>query len=57
MKMETERLIITQFEHWMVEDVQKQSMDRDTRHYLPDEVFETQENFKVVDGRITESWG
>lgn len=57
MKMETVRLIITQFEHWMVEDVQKQSMDRDTRHYLPDELFETQENFKVVDGRITESWG
>ncbi len=57
MKMETERLIITQFEHWMVEDVQKQSMDRDMRYYLPDEVFETQENFKVVDGRITESWG
>lgn len=57
MKMETERLIITQFEYWMVEDVQKQSMDRDMRYYLPDEVFETQENFKVVDGRITESWG
>ena len=35
MKMETVRLIITQFEYWMVEDVQKQSMDRDTRHYLP----------------------
>lgn len=40
---------MTQFDHWMVEDVQKQSMDGGTRCCLPDEVFVTvQEAEKTV---------
>lgn len=41
MRIETERLIITVFDSGMVEDVHKQSLDADTRRFLPDEVFET----------------
>lgn len=41
MKLETERLIITEFALSMAEDVHKLSLDEDNRKFVPDEVFET----------------
>ncbi len=43
MKIETERLIITEFTKDMAEDVHLQSLDEDNRRFVPDEVFETVE--------------
>ena len=43
MKIETERLIITEFEASMAESVHLNSLDADNRCFLPDEVFETVE--------------
>ena len=41
MRIETERLIITDFTPDMAEDVHKNSLDEDNRRFVPDEVFET----------------
>ena len=46
MKLETERLIIREFELSMAEDVHKNSLDEDNRRFVPDEVFETVEEAK-----------
>lgn len=46
MRLETERLIITQFDLSMAESVHKNSLDDDTRKFVPDEVFETVEDAK-----------
>ena len=43
MKIETERLIITEFTMDMAEAVHVNSLDEDTRRFVPDEVFETVE--------------
>ena len=43
MRIETERLIITDFTLDMAEDVHKNSLDEDNRRFVPDEVFETVE--------------
>ena len=43
MKIETERLIITEFTPDMAEDVHLNSLDDDNRRFVPDEVFETVE--------------
>ena len=43
MRIETERLILTDFTLDMVEDVHKNSLDEDNRRFVPDEVFETVE--------------
>ena len=43
MKIETSRLLITDFRSDMARDVHLGSLDEDTRHFLPDEVFETEE--------------
>ena len=43
MRIETERLIITEFEPAMAEAVHRNSLDEDTRRFVPDEVFETVE--------------
>lgn len=43
MRIETERLIITEFEMEMAEEVHLNSLDEDTRRFVPDEVFETVE--------------
>ena len=43
MHIETERLIITEFDISMAESVYKNSLDEDTRRFLPDEVFESVE--------------
>jgi len=44
MKIETERLIITQFTMDMAEAVHVNSLDEDNRRFVPDEVFETVED-------------
>lgn len=42
--IETERLVITEFDESMIECVQKNSLDEDNRRFVPDEVFETVED-------------
>ena len=44
MRIETERLIITQFTMDMAQAVHLQSLDEDNRRFVPDEVFETVED-------------
>lgn len=44
MRLETERLIITEFDLSMAEVVHKNSLDEDNRRFVPDEVFETVED-------------
>jgi len=44
MRIETERLIITEFTMDMAESVHELSLDEDTRRFVPDEVFETVED-------------
>lgn len=46
MRIETERLVITEFELSMAESVHKNSLDEDNRRFVPDEVFETVEEAK-----------
>lgn len=43
MHIETERLIITEFDPSMAEAVHLNSLDEDNRRFVPDEVFETTE--------------
>ncbi len=43
MKLETARLLITDFTPEMAQAVHLGSLDNDTRAFLPDEVFETEE--------------
>lgn len=43
MRIETERLIITKFTMDMAQAVHLNSLDEDTRRFVPDEVFETVE--------------
>ena len=43
MKIETERLVITEFTMDMAEAVHRNSLDEDNRRFVPDEVFETVE--------------
>ncbi|MBQ9168966.1 MAG: hypothetical protein IJX67_11250, partial [Oscillospiraceae bacterium] len=43
MRIETERLIITEFTMDMAEAVHLNSLDEDNRRFVPDEVFETVE--------------
>ena len=44
MRIETERLIITEFTAEMAQDVCENSQDEDTARFVPDEVFETVED-------------
>lgn len=44
MRIETDRLLITDFTPDMAEDVHLNSLDEDTRRFVPDEVFETIED-------------
>ena len=44
MRIETERLMITEFTMDMAPDVHRNSLDEDNRKFVPDEVFETVED-------------
>ena len=46
MKIQTERLTITEFDLSMAESVHLNSLDEDNRRFLPDEVFKTVEEAK-----------
>lgn len=46
MRIETERLIITEFTIDMTEDVYLNSLDEDNRRFVPDEVFESIDDAK-----------
>ena len=46
MRIETERMIITEFDLTMAESVHRNSLDEDNRRFVPDEVFETIEDAK-----------
>lgn len=48
MKIETERLIIKEFSLNMAKDLSLNSLDEDTIKFLPDEVFETEEDAKQI---------
>jgi RimJ/RimL family protein N-acetyltransferase len=51
MLIETERLLITEFDESMIESVHLNSLDDDNRSFLPDEVFET-----IDEARETVKW-
>lgn len=48
MRIQTERLIITEFTLNMAEDVHRNSLDDDNRRFVPDEVFESVDDAKEV---------
>ena len=48
MRIETDRLVITEFTPDMAEDVRLNSLDADNRRFVPDEVFETVEDAREV---------
>lgn len=48
MNIETQRLVITEFEPSMAPSVHQNSLDEDNRRFVPDEVFETVEKAKEI---------
>ena len=50
MRIETERLIITEFSLDMAQAVHENSLDDDNRQFVPDEVFETAEDAREAIG-------
>ena len=57
MLLETDRLIITELTMDMAMDVHKNSLDEDTRRFVPDEVFETLEDAKETIEFLTSQYG
>lgn len=57
MRIETQRLIITEMSMDMAMDVHKNSLDEDTRRFVPDEVFETLEEAKETISFIMSQYG
>ena len=57
MKLETERLLITDFTPEMARAVHLGSLDADTRRFLPDEVFETEEIAANVIADLMDCYG
>ena len=57
MRLETERLIITEFTMDMAEAVRGNSLDEDNRRFVPDEVFETEEDAREALAFLTAQYG
>ena len=57
MRIETERLIITEMTMDMASDVHRNSLDEDTRRFVPDEVFETLEEAQETIEFIRSQYG
>ncbi len=57
MRIETERLIITEFTAEMAGDVHENSLDEDNRRFVPDEVFETVEDAGAAIGFLISQYG
>ncbi len=55
--LETERLTITEFKPEMAQAVHENSLDEDTRRFLPDEVFETVEDAAETVGFLMSCYG
>ena len=52
--IETKRLIITEADESMAESIHENSLDEDTRRFVPDEVFETTEEAAQIIRSVTE---
>ena len=57
MRIETERLIITEMTMDMAQDVHENSLDADVRRFVPDEVFETPEEAREALAFLTSRYG
>ena len=57
MRMETERLVIAEFTADMAEDVRRNSLDEDNRRFVPDEVFETEEEARETLAFLMSQYG
>ena len=57
MRIETERLIITEFTMDMARDVHLNSLDEDNRRFVPDEVFETEEEARETIAFLISRYG
>ena len=57
MRIETERLVITDFTPDMASDVCENSHDEDTRRFVPDEAFETVEEAKETIAFLMNQYG
>lgn len=55
--IKTERLIITKFDESMARSLHIQSLDEDTRRFLPDEVFETEARARDVIRHLMQCYG
>lgn len=57
MRIETARLVITALTMDMAQAVQKNSLDEDTRRFVPDEVFETLEEARETVAYLINQYG
>jgi len=57
MKLETERLMITELTEDMIQAVHENSLDEDNRRFVPDEVFETYEDAQETVEFLMEQYG
>ena len=57
MRIETERLVITEFTPDMAQAVHENSLDEDNRKFVPDEVFETVEEARETIGFLISQYG
>lgn len=57
MRLDTERLIITEFTPDMAQVVHENSLDEDNRRFVPDEVFETVEDAAETIGFLMSCYG
>ncbi len=57
MRIETERLVVTEFTPDMAEAVHRNSLDEDNRRFVPDEVFETVEEAREAIAFLASQYG
>ncbi len=57
MRIETDRLVITEFTREMAYDVHVNSLDEDNRRFVPDEVFETVEEARKAVAFLMSQYG
>ena len=57
MRIETERLVITEFTMDMAQAVHENSLDEDNRRFVPDEVFETPEDARETVAFLMSRYG
>ena len=57
MRIETERLVVTEFTPEMAQAVHENSLDEDNRRFVPDEVFETVEEAREAIAFLAAQYG